>query len=69
MYSIAQLRDKDRPVTMGPDWAKASRSPVVGLSIEKCVCVCVCVSLRACVPECVCVCEYVCVFVCARVCF
>ena len=30
----------DRPVTMGPDWAKASRSPVVGLSIEKCVCVC-----------------------------
>ena len=43
MYSAAQLRDQDRPVTMGPDWAKASRSPVVGLTIEKCVCVCVCV--------------------------
>ena len=38
MYSIAQLRDEDRPVTMGPDRAKASRSPVVGLNIEMCVC-------------------------------
>ena len=41
MYIIAQLRDEDRPVTMGPDWAKASRSPVAGLTIETCVCVCV----------------------------
>ena len=39
---IPELRQTDRPVTVGPIWGRSSRYPAVGLTIAKSVCVCVC---------------------------